>query len=67
MFKFQMGTRVSLIESGEKGKIIGLAEYDRTDNNYLIRYKAGDGRCVEDWWTESAIRLSGDQDSDPAK
>lgn len=40
----------------ERGEVIARAEYQHTENNYLIRYRAGDGRQVESWWGESAIR-----------
>lgn len=54
-FKHRLGSRVTLSESGESGKITGRAQYTDMDNQYLIRYKAADGRQVEVWWTESAI------------
>lgn len=54
-FKCEMGATVKLIESNEQGVVIGRAEYDHSDNDYRIRYKAADGRQTECWWTESAI------------
>lgn len=54
-FKIEMSARVKLVESDETGKVIGRAEYDFAENSYLVRYKAGDGRQVESWITESAL------------
>jgi hypothetical protein len=54
-FKFELDTSVTIAASGETGMIIGRAEYIDSDNSYLIRYKAGDGRATEAWWTEKAI------------
>jgi len=54
-YEYKMGDHVKLSASGETGKIIGRAEYDHTENNYLIRYMAGDGRQVEQWWAETAL------------
>lgn len=54
-FKFELQQTVEVNCSGETGTILGRAEYSHTDNNYLILYKAGDGRAVETWWTESAL------------
>lgn len=54
-FRFELRQEVSLSESEEQGIVIGRAEYSNSDNSYLIRYVAGDGRQVEVWWTEDAI------------
>lgn len=56
IYKFELGQRLKLVESGECGIVIGRAEYDFCDNQYLLRYEAGDGRQVESWWTESALK-----------
>lgn len=55
---FNLRVRVKLAESGETGEIIGRAEYTYMEPQYLIRYKAGDGRQVESWWGESALRAA---------
>ncbi len=40
----------------EQGEVIGRSEYSTTPTkSYLVRYKAGDGRQVEEWFTEDAI------------
>lgn len=54
-FKFELGQSVAITASGEAGSVVGRAEYNNADNCYLVRYKAGDGRAVESWWTELAL------------
>jgi hypothetical protein len=56
-FKFDIGTRATLTESGgtEEGRIIGQARFEHSENQYLIRYRAGDGRQTDAWWDESAM------------
>lgn len=54
-FLFDMKSEVKLKESNEQGTVIGRAEYEDTVNGYLIRYRAGDGRQTESWWSEAAI------------
>lgn len=54
-FRFSLGERVGLNDSNEIGRIIGRAEYSNQINSYLVRYRAGDGRQTEAWWTEDAI------------
>jgi hypothetical protein len=55
--KFNLGDHVMISESGEKGSIIGRAEYQHSEASYLIRYKSADGRAVESWWNESALEI----------
>ena len=55
-FKYDQGADVVLKKSGDAGEIIGRADYADASNQYLIRYVAADGRQVENWWNESAIR-----------
>jgi hypothetical protein len=54
-FKFNLNDNVTINASGESGQIIGRAEYATSENSYLLRYKAADGRACESWWTESAL------------
>jgi hypothetical protein len=54
--KFEMKQIVKMAESMETGTIIGLAFYSDKPPQYLVRYKAADGRQVEAWWDESAIQ-----------
>jgi hypothetical protein len=53
--KFELDQEVVIAASGEEGKIIGRAEYTTSEPSYLIRYKAGDGRATESWWTQTAL------------
>jgi len=46
------------VKSDETGTVIGRAEYAHADNDYRVRYRAADGRQVEDWWTETAIKVA---------
>jgi|WetSurMetagenome_2_1015567.scaffolds.fasta_scaffold1035472_2 hypothetical protein len=54
-FKFELGDAAKLLHSHEEGGIIARAEYLTSENSYLFRYKAADGRQVENWWQESAF------------
>lgn len=54
--RHEIGETVVLKESEEMGRVIGRAQYEDSKDQYLIRYKAGDGRQVEQWWYESAIK-----------
>lgn len=55
MFKFNLKQRVIIRASGEEGEVIARAEYAESTPGYLIRYKAADGRAVEQWWNEAAL------------
>ena len=58
-FKFNLKQRVSIIASDEVGEVVGRADYPHLECAYCIRYKAGDGRAVEAWWTEQALKAAG--------
>lgn len=58
MFKYENSDSVKITASEEAGIVIARADYECCDNQYLIRYKAGDGRAVEQWWTETAIEAA---------
>ena len=53
---FQLQDDVVITASGEHGQVIGRAEYSNSCNNYFIRYKSADGRAVEQWWPEDALK-----------
>lgn len=55
VFAFALGEQVRLVGSDEHGTVIARAEYAESARNYLIRYRAGDGRLTESWWSEPAI------------
>lgn len=56
--QFALNDEVTIAASGESGTIIARAEYSASAPQYLIRYKAADGRAVESWWNEDAIKLN---------
>lgn len=57
-FVFDLTQKVKISASGESGEVIARAEYATSENSYLIRYKAGDGRAVDAWWGESALEVA---------
>lgn len=54
-FRHALNDLVKLTMSGEKGQVIGRAEYTAAENAYLVRYVTADGRQVEQWLGQSAI------------
>lgn len=54
-FRFSLHQVVRIEASSEQGTVIARAEYTNSENSYLIRYTAADGRAVESWWGESAL------------
>ena len=50
MFKFELGEPVQIDVSGERGTVIGRAEYEATAPQYFILLKAADGRAATQWW-----------------
>ena len=56
-FKFELNQKVLISVSGERGMVRSRCEYgDGSENNYFIRYLSSDGRAVEVWWSESALK-----------
>ncbi len=55
-FMFRLHQSVALKASDGRGEIIGRAEFTNGVDQYKVRYVAGDGRQVEDWLAEDAIR-----------
>ena len=54
-FAFSLGQSVTIEMSGERGKVVGRAEYTNSEPTYLVRYAAKDGVGREAWWAESAL------------
>lgn len=50
-----IGDKVRIKVSQEAGEVIGLAFYAESAPSALVRYCAGDGRAVQDWWNISAL------------
>jgi hypothetical protein len=51
----QIDDTVAITCSGEVGIVIGVAVYPSAEAQALVRYMAGDGRAVEQWWNLSAL------------
>ena len=54
-FRFEITQSVKIAISGEAGEIRARAEYSSGEPQYLLHYKAADGRAVEAWWCESQL------------
>jgi hypothetical protein len=54
-FKHSLGQRVKLVASEERGTIIARSESLTSEDQYLLRYLAGDGCQRESWFGESGI------------
>lgn len=54
-FSFPLNAEVVITASGEKGIVIGRAEYTTSQPSYLLRYRSADGRAVEAWWSQDAL------------
>jgi hypothetical protein len=52
-----LGKEAIIKSSGERGTVIGHASYLHSEPAYLVRYRAADGRAVEQWWGESAVEV----------
>jgi len=50
-----LGKTATIMCSNERGIIIGYAVFEDQNPQMLIRYKAADGRAVEQWWYASAV------------
>jgi hypothetical protein len=59
-FKFSLTQQLQVSVSGEQGECIARSEHAAADPQYLLRYRAADGRAVEAWWTERALSAVAD-------
>lgn len=57
-FRFELDQAVDIWCSGERGVVIGRAEYRDSADSYLVRYQAADGRAVEAWWSDNALAVA---------
>jgi hypothetical protein len=55
-FKFELGDAVTITASGEKGTVIGRAEYQHALPCYYLRYVDSRGCARESWWYEDSIQ-----------
>jgi len=54
--KFELEERVSMVESGESGMVIGTAEFMFSEEQYQIRYCNGQACQIEAWFAESGLK-----------
>lgn len=54
-FSFELNQSVAIGASGEEGRVISRAQYAASENDYLLHYRAADGRAVSSWFGESMI------------
>ena len=54
-FNFKLTDTVKIDASGETGEVVARMQSIDTQPQYSVRYRAGDGRAVEQWWGESAL------------
>lgn len=60
-FKFDLNQFIEIGISGEMGHIKSRAESCNHCNQYLVHYKAADGRAVESWFDEDDIAAVEDE------
>lgn len=46
---------LNVLKPAEQGRVIARAQYERNENQYLVRYNNANGCLVEQWWGESAL------------
>lgn len=54
-FNFFLNQSVVIDASGEEGRVISRAQYATSENDYLLHYRAADGRAVTGWFGDSMI------------
>lgn len=55
--RYMLGQQVKITCSEETGIVIARCERLSAEPQYLIRYRAADGRAVQCWWDYSAISV----------
>lgn len=55
-FKIELGQEVEIRISSESGSVKARAEYKNGPKQYLVHYKAADGRAVEAWFEEEELQ-----------
>lgn len=55
VFTHELGAKVALALSGEKGVVVARLESAESSPQYRVRFVAADGRQCEDWFTDPAI------------
>ncbi|ELN1222451.1 hypothetical protein RY692_000888 [Escherichia coli] len=57
-FKFELSQLVEMRISDEWGEVKTRAQYADGENQYLIHYKAADGRATTEWFGESMLEAT---------
>ena len=54
--KFAIGDAVVVKVTGQKGLVVGRAEYDNVyPNSYWLQYQSGEGNLAKTWFDEQDI------------
>ncbi|EFC5393341.1 hypothetical protein CQ979_003191 [Escherichia coli] len=59
-FKFELSQLVEMRISDEWGEVKARAQYADGENQYLLHYKAADGRATTEWFGESMLEATED-------
>lgn len=59
-FKFELSQLVEMRISDEWGEVKARTQYADSENQYLIHYKAADGRATTAWFGESMLEATED-------
>lgn len=62
-----IGDKVKLAKSGEKGEVIGRSYFTRQPGNLYIEYVTGDGRQVKDWFDIEEVEHDNDPPARPTR
>lgn len=54
----KLGDIVEITCSGERGQVIGRAEYLNAEPNNFVRYQNSLGTATEQWWPDSAVTVA---------
>lgn len=55
MFKYELGARVRIVESGEQGTVTARAEYADCADQFQVAYRGADGVARLDWFFGSRL------------
>lgn len=55
MFKYELGARVRIVESGEQGTVRARLNHIGTADQYKVAYRGADGVAREDWFFASRL------------
>lgn len=55
MFKFELGARVRIVESGESGTVTGRTDNVDMADQFQVAYRGADGVARQDWFFGSRL------------